>query len=495
MKRFATFLTFSLLMGQWSMAQIANGSLAPNFTAVDLNGNSYTLHDILGSGRGVVIDFSTTWCGPCYAMHITHFFDRMHQNYGPQGTDELVVLFLEADNSTTLADLQGTGPNTVGDFTKCTDVPIIDNMQASSGDYQVSYVPAFYVINPADSTTRYFNLFTSAGMMAYMAGAGMITQPPLDPGMDYVCDAQKTRYICSQANTFVPQFELHNFGATTLTALSFDISVNGAFHSSQNWSGNLLSFQSEEVVLAPIPVSGNAAVTVAINQNGDGNLDNNTVVFDVQLSNASTLNAVTVEIRTDDFSEDTYWHIVDAAGMIVDSGGNSWVGTTNIGGGFGSQAPPMPPGTYQDNQTYTETVSLVPGNCYDFVITDYYGGGLLSMQGGGYKVMDHLGNVLFAGDAFEAIVTHPFLSAPVTRVDDPFADADLQLYPNPARDQLNLSMDVDQADITIVDLLGRQVYQAAWNEQPVSIAHLSSGLYTLKASAGPYSRTKRFVKE
>lgn len=493
MKRL-TILTFCILMGHLGTAQIANGSLAPNFSGVDLNGNSYNLHQILGSGRGVILDFSTTWCGPCLTMHRTHFFDLINQNYGPQGTDELVVLFLEIDNTTDLADLQGTGDFTVGDFTSCTDLPILDDMDSASADFQVAGIPTFFVINAADSTTTTFNIFNHAEMMDHMVHTGMIAQPLLDAGIGYVCEENTTQYICGEATTFVPQLELYNFGATALTALSFDIFVNGTFHSSQNWSGNLLSFQSEELVLAPIPVAGASAVSVVINQSGDGNLDNNALSLNVQLSSASTDNEVTVEIQTDNFGAETYWQIADDAGNIIASGGNPWVGTTNIGIGFGANFPQILPGSYLSNQTYTEVVSLGAASCYDFVITDYYGGGIRSTSGG-YTVSDHLGNVLFSGAEFESIVTHPFVNTTVSDVEDPFADTKIQLFANPAHDQLNLSMDLTQADIAIFDLQGRQVHQEVWSQKPIAISHLSSGLYILRVSSDTYNWTKRFVKE
>jgi thiol-disulfide isomerase/thioredoxin len=495
MKRIVTLLIFNIIIGQLCMAQIANGSLAPNISGVDIYGNSYDLHNILGSGRGVVIDFSTAWCGPCHTMHRTHFFDLINQNYGPQGTDELVVLFLEADNSTTLADLQGTGTNTAGDFTSCTDVPILDSMESASSAYQVSGYPTFFVINPADSTTYNFDISDHSGMLPYMVEVGMINQPQVDAGMGYVCDDDMTRYICSQANTFVPQFELYNFATSTLTSLSFDILINGVYHSSQNWSGTIPSFESEELVLAPIPLSGASDVSVVINQLDGSNLDNDNLSFNVQLSSATTQNQVTVEIQTDNLGGDTYWQITNDAGNIVASGGNPWVGTTNIGLGFGSLAPQTPPGSYQSNQTYTQIVTLGSDSCYDFVITDYYGNGIQSVGGDGYTVTDHLGNVLFTGSRFGAIVTHPFLSTMVSGVNNPSADTNFQLNYNAGLDQLNLFIDVNKAGITIFDLQGRQVYQEEWNQKPIEISYLSSGMYILNVSSGTTKWSKRFVKE
>ena len=41
----------------------------------------------------------------------------LHEAYGPDGTNQLRVIFYEADATTTLADVQGTGSATLGDWT------------------------------------------------------------------------------------------------------------------------------------------------------------------------------------------------------------------------------------------------------------------------------------------------------------------------------------------------------------------------------------------
>jgi hypothetical protein len=75
------FSAAMLLAGVSANAQLAPGSVAPNFTvsayqswlstAGSSSNGSYSLYSYLDQGYTVFLDVSATWCGPCWNYHLT----------------------------------------------------------------------------------------------------------------------------------------------------------------------------------------------------------------------------------------------------------------------------------------------------------------------------------------------------------------------------------------------------------------------------------------
>jgi len=73
---------------------------APNFTLVDINGESFALSDHLG--KVVLLDFFATWCGPCITQ-----IEHLKGLYNEYSRDHLVILSISVDpNSDTVQILE-----------------------------------------------------------------------------------------------------------------------------------------------------------------------------------------------------------------------------------------------------------------------------------------------------------------------------------------------------------------------------------------------------
>jgi len=83
MKKTLLVTLLLLLVGSISHAQIqaySVGDVAPDFTVTDVNGNTYSLYSITGSGQYVLLDFFFTTCPPCQST--APIFNELHEKYG-----------------------------------------------------------------------------------------------------------------------------------------------------------------------------------------------------------------------------------------------------------------------------------------------------------------------------------------------------------------------------------------------------------------------------
>jgi len=160
----AACLTFS------SQAQLPNGSTAPDFTLTDLNGDSHHLYQYLAEGKVVFIEFFACHCPSCWAYHNTGVLDSLNTNYGPDGTDQVVVLMLEHDDPNSLNEFYGIQGWTQGDWVTGNSVPMIDVVGADRSvfdDYQMTFYPLVYKICPDKTTERMSTSSTAAQLYQF----------------------------------------------------------------------------------------------------------------------------------------------------------------------------------------------------------------------------------------------------------------------------------------------------------------------------------------
>lgn len=141
-------LLFVLLITQISFGQ----KDAPDFTITDIKGVEHNLYSYLEDGKVVVVDVSATWCGPCWSFHKAHYLKDIHEKYGPDGTNQVVVIFYEGDADTGMDALQGNASSSLGNWLEGSDYAIV-NESPISLDLNVWApigFPTISVVRPGD---------------------------------------------------------------------------------------------------------------------------------------------------------------------------------------------------------------------------------------------------------------------------------------------------------------------------------------------------------
>lgn len=174
MKKLAFLATF----GVATFSALAQFGTAPDFNVTDIDGNTHQLYaDILDQGLIAVVDVSATWCGSCWSLHDSHALQDLHEAYGPDGTNQLRVIFYEGDGATTMADLEGNTGSTQGNWLDGVTYPIVNespvtldmNIWAPLG------FPTVNVIRPSDYeiVLDTWNLLSFDGQVDAINGANI----------------------------------------------------------------------------------------------------------------------------------------------------------------------------------------------------------------------------------------------------------------------------------------------------------------------------------
>jgi hypothetical protein len=496
MKRCFTLLSFCLTF--WAVqAQLADGTKAPAITLTDQEGDMHVLYDYLNQGKTVIIDIFATWCGPCWTLHQNHVLENIWQQYGPDGTDEIVVFSIEGDNTTSHADLLGTGGNTQGNWVEGITFPIVEDNSIPT-TFGLAYWPTIYMIRPS-------------GNMILIND--YCWQNLLDPSQDWVYNlakrgandalantTQTNRILCGN-NLYTGSVQIKNMGTDTLQSAVVDMLFNGEIVQTKNWTGNVLEFKTANVFFTAATLSEDTEIRFNVSMpNGQEDLYtfDNTDAINYSFPVATT--TLEFSITTDFWPEEVSWQLQDGSGNVLYSDEEF--------------------GTLLCDHTYNQTFELSTDGCYKLVLSDTYGDGLLNgpinpgshscntTNGQANMAMGAIsltsdGVVLYDNISYGTGVQAPFAFDESSAVNPIPSVESMKLYPNPAYSVVDLELNLSQnTDIRmeIVDVTGKTVYQngvksyiAGSQVEQIDVTNFANGTYFVRLTQNNNVNTLKFT--
>ena len=306
------------------------------------------------------------------------------------------------------------------------------------------------------------------------------------------------------ADNYQPSVSLMNVGTTTLTSAQISYQIDNGTAQQYNWSGSLNQWQTQTITLPTVQLAAGAhtfSATVSNpNQALDENATNNQSVANINVTAVpETIDMLKVTLLTDDYADETYVELRNAAGVVVWSEGNE-----NVAGNFGTSnfpAPTDPTNPLLDNTTYNFDIPLSAFECYTFVLYDYYGDGMTSVGGidGALSLSDNNAATIYTlpaadfGDSVAVVVRH---------IDDAGLDNSaltFTLAPNPAQSELNVNwFNQAQMSIQVYDVCGKLLFtrEVEASSTQLNIQGLSAGTYLLQLNGNNGTVVqKKFVKQ
>ncbi len=316
-------------------------------------------------------------------------------------------------------------------------------------------------------------------------GSGATTLDGYGPNdVTYVNDAagqgiSNIPEILCDLNPFSPDFTLRNAGSTELTSATIEYSYNGSAQTPIAWTGSLSQGETDVVTLDVFtPVASGNEIQVSVSSpNGvvDENDVNNNTFASVE-SAAQGIGSFEIMILTDDYGAETTWEVRNLGGGVLASGG-----------------------PYENNTEYNESVDLPADGCYSFALLDSYGDGICCTYGdGAYTLMDSDGNLLASGGEFASEEETTVAMAVSTSLDENDFSQSLSIFPNPATDVVNVTVNANIGDyqVRVLNTMGQTVYTRTINNEftiQMDLSGLAAGTYMIEVSNETSTGVKRFT--
>ena len=286
------------------------------------------------------------------------------------------------------------------------------------------------------------------------------------------------------------EIEIQNSGATTITTMQIEYSINNGIKATYNWTGNLTFLEKETVVLPTVANfwnslsnGNNSFVASIISTNGisDQYVHNNDINREFSASEILPSSFV-LEFTTNAAGFQSSYNVRDENGGIL-------VQRSGLG----------------NNTTYRDTFNLTTG-CYSINVFDSNDDGLSffgnSNGNGSVRIKNLIGSTLKIfqpnfGDGFK----YSFSIPTTVGIDEINLGQNVSVYPNPAITSLTFeSSGFSNAEWIIYDAMGRRLESgitpsAHYSKSAINIEDFANGIYFIHLVKGDRTAVKKFIVE
>lgn len=265
-----------------------------------------------------------------------------------------------------------------------------------------------------------------------------------------------------------------NIGSDPVTALSFEYRIADNETLNLQWTGNILSLETETILLPGLSVTPNtnqtatARITNINGQDFDGETFNTT--FKKMVADGTS--TMTLQIKTDGHSQELSFKLYNAENEIIQQ---------------------STPDQFTNNIVCEFPINLPEEGCYHLEVNDAGGNGITSgyirlYNADNQVILNATGNNFFS--TFHGMITYGTVGVSEnTTYDTPF------IFPNPASEVIHIQTSDDIQTIEIYSMEGQCVFVENGNVHNISVNNLAKGMYILKVTTEQGVNTYKISKQ
>lgn len=454
-----------------------NNSVIPNFNLTDVNGVAHNLYSYLNAGKSCFIEMGGVYCNPSWQYHNSGQMADFYYAYGPLGSDEVMVFWVETSTYCSLNDLVDTTDNqNFGNWLEGTPFPMV--LSAALYNYFTdNTVPDIWRICPDKKIWKYYlqsptqlkNIMNSqCGILTGVQNHARIMAPQTENGFS--------------SGTVNFKVWLRNYGTNNITSAVLKLKENGVVVATKTFSNIVVpQFGTANLAFDAISLNPSATYTTEIQSinnvaNRVDELSSVNLPFHTSVVSAR---AIKVKVHTENCPQTMYWQITNSSGSSVYTGGPYEGFNGNCGG--------------PNAETIINHNINLPDANDSYNLTLYSTGGLgwknyaaLQTPGitPGIRVLNGTTVVysqLNVGNFGSSITYENFLTVDTTLASEDFERNDITIYPNPSTGIINIDT-VEPVGLAVFDLMGKQVFSAKNidSNTTVDLSQLGSGVYIAK---------------